>query len=428
MQRLLPLLLALLCGCAATAPRTSPPAPVQTITVAPPGSATTPTPVPLPPPTAPLPPAPATAAEPPSGVQVIPLNPDRAPVEVAPLPPAPPEAAPSPPGERSRTTREGVVALLLPLKSASFKGPAEAVHDGFMAAQGRADTQAKVAIKVFPTGEGVDDILNAYREALQAGSGVVVGPLTRNSVTALAQSGLVGVPTLALNSPEAGTPLPDNLYLFGLSGEAEARQVAHIAWSDGRRSGMTVEDGTPLAKRIHDAFIEEWRKLGGRIVARQRIPADPAALLKLRDSTSNVQADMLFLAAAPSKARLVRPYLPPTLPLYATSLIVGARNEPQANFDLNGVRFVDMPWLLQLDHPAVMAYPRRNGSPNADLDRLYALGIDAFRIAEALLHGDAKALVLDGVTGRVSLSGQQFAREPVPATFREGQAVAGSAP
>jgi outer membrane PBP1 activator LpoA protein len=50
-----------------------------------------------------------------------------------------------------------------------------------------------------------------------------------------------------------------------------------------------------------------------------------------------------------------------------------------------------------------MVYPRWNtGGRALDIDRLYALGIDAFRLArEITLHPGAE-FQLDGVTGRLS--------------------------
>ena len=54
--------------------------------------------------------------------------------------------------------------------------------------------------------------------------------------------------------------------------------------------------------------------------------------------------------------------------------------------------------------------------------RQFALGIDAFRVAAALLKG-ARTLGLDGVTGRLTLYDNQVAREPVQAVFRDGAGV-----
>jgi outer membrane PBP1 activator LpoA protein len=116
--------------------------------------------------------------------------------------------------------------------------------------------------------------------------------------------------------------------------------------------------------------------------------------------------------------------LNPTLPVYATSLVFKGNANTLANFDLNEIRFVDMPWLLQPDHPAVMIYPHSTALLEPEVDRLYALGIDSYRLVYALLTSQpSNTLPLDGVTGRIRLNGQQFQREPIPAFFKQGMGL-----
>jgi outer membrane PBP1 activator LpoA protein len=130
---------------------------------------------------------------------------------------------------------------------------------------------------------------------------------------------------------------------------------------------------------------------------------------------------MIFLSADTEQARAVRPFLNNLIDVFATSQVNSARKDPLANVDLNGIRFVEMPWLMQPDHPAVMVYPRAQGI-GADMERFYALGIDAFRIAAALIDGPRR-LSLDGVTGRLALNGSQVTREPAQAVFRKGVGI-----
>jgi uncharacterized protein len=83
---------------------------------------------------------------------------------------------------------------------------------------------------------------------------------------------------------------------------------------------------------------------------------------------------------------------------------------------------VDMPWLVQPDHAAVMVYPRVDGLPT-ELQRFYALGIDSCRIAGQLLSGQ-QTINLDGVTGKISYrGGSSLQREPIQAVFRDGVGV-----
>ena len=362
--------------------------------------------MPVPPP---APPPPATPPDP--EAQTAPL--DTPPPVIAAIPP--PEALPPvPPANRH-------IALVLPLNSQSFGAAAEAVQEGFSAAA--ATAKNPLPVKVYPTGERPDEVLNAYTHAVQAGAQAVVGPLTRNGVTALATSNLIVVPTLALNSPDTNVPLPRNMYLLGLQVEGEARQAAKLAWSQGARRVLTVFGDTALFRRVNQAFTDEWLRLGGTVAGALALAADPEQLLKLRDAAKTSGAEAIFLALDAKRARIVRPYLDAQVPTYATSHVYSGRAEAILNHDLNGIRFIDSPWLVQADHPAVMVYPHSNFPLSAEMDRLYALGIDAFRIAQMLLAGTQPAS-LDGVIGRITLSpGNHFERELTPAIIRHGEAV-----
>ena len=313
------------------------------------------------------------------------------------------------------------IALLLPLNSPAFGRAAEAVKQGFMAAA--AVEAGNLPIKVYPSSDQTDDIVSAYGRATQAGARIVVGPLTKNGVTALAASKQVNVPTLALNLPESGSELPPQLYFLGLAADIEARLIAQAAFGEGRKTAVIIASGNSLAKRMQLAFAEEWSQLGGKLVAQLNFNGtNPDAM---RDALQRHPADMLFLAMDGGEARLLRPYLNLDIPMYATSQIYAGKNTPDKYYDLNGIHFIDMPWLLQPDHLAVMVYPRPQAPLGADLERLYALGIDAWRLALLLQAGPAGApLTLDGVTGRLSLDkGQQINREGVLAVFRDGDAA-----
>ena len=320
------------------------------------------------------------------------------------------------------------IALLLPLGSHSFGTAAEAVKHGVMAA---ASIQAPpLPLRVYSTSHQTDKILAAYQQALQAGAQVVIGPLTRDAVTALAKSSLVQVPTLALNLPDNDNSLPRNLYLFGLSAEAEARQIARVAFDEGLKTATIISSGTPLAKRTQAAFLDQWQELGGKTVLQANVPPDQERLAALHEDILKHPADMIFLATDAQSARLARPYLDVTVPTYATSRIHDGDDPTHNNVDLNGIHFVEMPWLLIPDHPAVMIYPRPEPGHGVELDRLYGLGIDAFRLALILVKNPLlqNGVLLDGVTGQISLSDQRFSRDLTEAQFRQGQATPEEAP
>ena len=304
------------------------------------------------------------------------------------------------------------IALLLPVDSSTFRRHAEALRDGFLAAS-KAEDKPSLRIRVYAVGDDPKQAAAIYQQATQTGARLVVGPLIRSAVTAIA-AGEVGVPTLALNAPEGTVPNRPNLHVLSLQIETEARQAAQVAHREGRRAAYIVGGDSPLLKRLHQAFSGEFVKLGGKIIAEFAYNNSPAELMRLKQAVELRVADMAFLALDARQARTVRSYLEP-ITVYASSQIYSGDGGAAAAIDLAGVTFVDMPWLLQRDHPAVMVYPRHDFRGEADLDRLYALGIDAWRIGQALLAKQTD-LALDGVTGKLTPGKDRtFTRELVSA-------------
>ena len=310
------------------------------------------------------------------------------------------------------------IALLLPLESKAFVRHAEAVRDGFLAAakvQGGA-----LPVRTYAVGDDPEQAVNAYIKAINSGARIVVGPLTRNGVTAVMNSAAVVVPTLALNVPD-GPAAASEVYMLSLQLEAEARQVAQLAYQNGARKAITVYDDTPLLRRMHQAFVEEFTRLGGAHAGAHAFTNAPEGLTRIKRAADTGGVDAGFLALDLARARLARPYLGALPMIYATSQVHPGTTGLLAGFDLAGVRFLDMPWLLQPEHPAVTAYPRPAFRDAVELDRFYALGIDAFRIAVTLLAGKTGA-GLDGVTGRLTLGpDRQFSRGLTAAQFTDGK-------
>lgn len=338
-------------------------------------------------------------------------------------PAASPTAAAAGPGTAATVPH---IALLLPVGLPAFARPAGAVRDGFMAAA-KAQGGTLLPIRVHAISEeDAPNLIDTYRRAVDAGARMVVGPLTRSGVTALAAHDGITVPTLALSVPDGIQILPQNLFVLSLQIEAEVRQVAQLAFREGRLNAYTISGDTPLQRRMLQAFVNEFSRLGGKHIADFAATSDRDGLGRIKQAAELGVADMAFLALDFQRARLVRPYLDP-LALYATSQVNRVDTNPLISFDLANIQLLDMPWLLQPDHPAVMIYPRQDFGETIDLERLYALGIDAFRIAQELLRGHTE-LTLDGVTGQIK-SGRDryFVRELVSARFSKGRLLPDSA-
>lgn len=306
------------------------------------------------------------------------------------------------------------IALLLPLKSKDYGSAADAVQQGFLAA---ANLEKKsLPIRVYSDIEENSSVVAVYRQAIANGARAVVGPLTRSGVSALAAEQNIPVPTLALNIVEEKPA--QQLYFFGMAAEAEARQIAQLAIQQGLRQAIVISTRAQLTKRLQSAFEEEWNASGGGILREIEFNNVSGEFADIAE----IPGTAIFLAADAKTARLIRPYLTSKLPIYATSQIFSGNDNSLTNYDLNGIRFVDMPWLLQPDHPAVMIYPRANPALSIDRERLYALGIDAFRLTQLLLAKKIDAASpLDGVTGDILLRDHVFQRKAIPAVFQEGR-------
>jgi len=320
---------------------------------------------------------------------------------------------------------ESHIAVILPLQSNSFGRHADSVRLGILNAAGNGRT-GSLKVRIYATSEDPQQILAAYQRATSLGARAVIGPLTRNGVTSLAQSGIVSVPTLALNLPEGEISLPRELYVYGLQIESEARQMAQFALRPGGTKAFLIVGDTSLGGRIAQAFSEEWIKLGGEITGQFSYTTDSATLARLREQVANSKADIVFMSLDAARARFIRSYLGASTPIYATSMVFTSNADALANFDLEGVRFLDMPWLLQPDHPAVISYTHPDAQrAGLDQERFYALGIDAYRLVQELLRPYETMEPLDGVTGTITLNNaHQFIRTLVPAQFSQGSAKA----
>jgi outer membrane PBP1 activator LpoA protein len=308
---------------------------------------------------------------------------------------------------------------VLPIESPAFARAAQAVKEGFLAAAEVA--HEKPTVLSFTHGD--NGVVAAYEQAAGSGASVVVGPLVRDDVKQLLATRSRFPLTLALNQPEDGETLPRNFYTYALAIESEARQLAQMMRQDGLQRAAIIADTGALQRRLQAAFTQEWERRGGSVTGIYPYYSEPSAIRGTRAEIDKSDADCLLLALDNEQARQVRGYLS-RRPAYASSLVYdGAQS--MGYVELNNVRLVEMPWLAQPDHAAVMAYPRANLGDVA-LERLYALGIDAFRIAHQLSLGDAPGSVtLDGVTGRIfAAGGQRYGREGVVLVIRDGQMTA----
>ena len=354
------------------------------------------------------------------------------------------------------------VALLLPFEG-EFASAAQAVRDGFMAAWfADPNTQQRPTILVRDTSSG--DIRIIYQRAVEEGADFVIGPLRRAEVTDLARMPGLPVPTLTLNhaSPPPGATAGDapampvrGLYQFALSPESEAVRVAEQAWFAGHVNAVVLSPIGTWGDRVTAAFVQAWEQLGGTVLETQTYLNDgsdmSATVERLLDVDESEQrhrslqqvlggelksetrrrqdVDFVFMAAFPLQARQLRPQLEfhraKDVPVYSTSHVFTGVADADADRDIDGVIFGDMPWVLD---PNAEASGLRHQVEAAWADsfiayvRLYAFGADAYRLVNELGKLRAQQYAeFKGATGILSLNDQnQIERRLVWARFYNG--------
>lgn len=351
------------------------------------------------------------------------------------------------------------IALLLPL-SGAYSKPATSILDGFMSAYyNRQNKQYQPLITVYDTADTTQysSPKKSYEAAVNDGADFIIGPLNKQFVNQLGKKSSVDVTTLTLNYSETKPPYAKGLFQFGLSPEDEARQIAEKAWLNGHNQAITLVPEGEWGARILQAFEENWRELGGLILETQTYPAQKndfspqiKNLLNIDESTSRhlalrrllveriyaeprrrQDADFVFMVALPRQARLIRPQMKfhyaSNLPLYATSHIYSGQVNRNADRDMDGIFFCDMPWLLDTTkqiRPIKKQLRKLWPERSVQYTRFFALGYDAFNLSPRLgLMNSYQHESHNGQTGLLQLtdSGRIF-RQLKCGKFKNGLA------
>jgi outer membrane PBP1 activator LpoA protein len=342
-----------------------------------------------------------------------------------------------PPLVVSSTT--GRVALLLPLT-----GPAST-----QAATVRPDLQ------MFDT--GAVTATDALAQARAAGSGFIVGPLTREDVAAVAGLGSESVPLLALNFLPADRPAPGGMYQFALSPEEEAQQVARRMLADGHRRGVALVPRGDWGNRVIEAFTRELTAGGGSLISQTLY--DPAEhdysyelkpLLRIDDSEARHarlqsvlgtklnfeprhRGDIEFVFVVPesaTNARLIEPQLKffyaGDIPSYSLSTAYEP-DSTDANRDIDGLMYPDMPWMISDDASldALRASTEQAwGDGVAWRSRLFAFGYDACQLMLAMSGGRQKLadVQVAGLSGQLHFDARgRVQRDLIWVQIRDGE-------
>ena len=345
------------------------------------------------------------------------------------------------------------IAIMLPMQG-RYKNVADAIQGGIVTAWYKQGSREKPLLRFYDTSDENISFNELYQQAILDGASYIIGPLDKASINKLAQAGNLDVPILTLNYAENPLSLSDKLYQFGLLPEDEARQVAELAIRDNHTTAAVLVPDSDWGRRLQDAFSKRFQELGGSVLSVQQYPTnvdDYSRQLKMLFNLDDSEArhrdlqrilgtklnfmpyrrqdiDMIFLAGTNRAARGIIPALKfhhaGDLPVYATSHVYSGNLDKNADRDLDGVIFCDLPWTLTTDNTLKKNF-NTTWKDQRTYTRLFALGIDAYNIVENLqylqTHDYAR---FSGETGSISMDeNRRLHRELLWARFKNGKPV-----
>jgi hypothetical protein len=331
------------------------------------------------------------------------------------------------------------LALLLP-DDAALAEASRAVLAGVTRAHDEAGDNA-LEIREYPYNTQSKNFLPQLKAAAQDGALAAIGPLDRPSLQSIATL-KPPIPLIALNTLESGNTSP-SLIQFGLPPEDEAVAIAARMISQGQRRILILAPTDTLGERMVKAFSQQLIADGGQVVAVERygtaagLASDWGSrvqqLLQPQPNPINGKpvmredADALFLVARAQDGRQLLPLLRAQgagdLAIYASSHIYEGVPKPEADRVLDGVVFSEMPLMLNFArHPGQSEPSRFENAVLSGQPRLFALGFDAYQLAEQL-NPPKNPVELHGQTGQLKLGKDGLIqRAPSWGGFRGGLA------
>ena len=346
------------------------------------------------------------------------------------------------------------IAVILPMQGDLSK-VTDNIKNGILSAYYKdINTAVKPDIRFYDSSNKEMSFRQIYQQAIDDGATNIIGPLDKVIINQLAQQQELDIPVLTLNYSENAFNTTENLFQFGLSPEDEARQVAELAIKQNKKRAAVFYPDSDWGKRLSQAFVEEYTKLGGQAISQADYATDTndyrrpiRALFNLDQSTirhrkventigkraisephRRQDIDMIFLAATPRSARGIMPsfkfHHASDLPVYSTSHVFTGKVDKDLDRDLNGLVFCDLPWVLQNNSPLAGVFTN-NWPQQGSYTRLFALGVDAYHLVYNLDYLENKDFAFyDGQTGNIRQDeNNRITRRLLWARFDKGRPV-----
>lgn len=262
-------------------------------------------------------------------------------------------------------------------------------------------------------------------QAQADGMDLIVGPLLKGDVATLSTAN-TPLNILALN--ELDTPIArPNVCYFSLSPEDEARNAAQFIRQDNKTAPLVLTPDNSFGRRIAQSFADEWQKNGGGVVLHQTFSGNPGSSLSLTgvpvQPSSAAQPDGTVVQPQPvsggvdsvyiiaTSDQLI--YIKPALEFatsargrpafYASSRSNKAGTGKDFQFEMEGLKLTDIP-LIAGGNPQLLSQAAGKFGNDYTRVRLYAMGMDAWRLANQFGDMQRHTLRMNGASGDITVT------------------------
>ena len=266
------------------------------------------------------------------------------------------------------------------------------------------------------------------KQVQQEGADLIVGPLLKPEVikTIELKSGL---PVLALNEVY-NIPLATTVCFFSLSPEDETRNAAQHLRQQQKSNPLIIVPDNKFGQRMAQTFADEWQRSGGGTVLQQTfgsldslkssinrgvgirmtgtpvLPTDnaPLPLDTASMPTTNGAIDSVYIIATSDELTLIKPMIDMAIstkkrpPIYVSSRSNQGGMGPDFRMEMDGIQFSDIPLMTGANLP-LMQKASSKFANDYSLMRLYAMGIDAWSLANNYNELTKGTLQFNGVSG-----------------------------
>ena len=330
------------------------------------------------------------------------------------------------------------VALLLPLNGSS-QIFGNTIRQGYIDAAKFYPQEPQQNIIVLDTTSVSMD--NLIQQAQEQNVGLIVGPLLKSEVSQIKQLAPT-IPVLALNKVDDGTVSSNKMCFFALSPEDEAKDAADHIFSQNKQKPLLIVTQNDLGRRVAQSFAKQWLQIsngsqayvqfvGSLDTLRDNINHSSGisltgspitfnnddGLTSMTSSGPSTGFDAIYVYASYDELTLIKPMLDmeagktigngaSSIALYSSSKSHVANASNDFYYDMNQTEYSDIPLIINSSERTMAMIPS-SIQKDYSLIRLYAMGIDAWRVANRFNQLDSyQSNFLAGMTGKLSTSDQ----------------------